>query len=231
MNSNEVNLSIYDNTQAFYKVKRKRASQISIFDHDKIQKTIVKSTPKQVCWNRWKIDNNTKEKLIEYYNTNKYPNQNELKILSDHFDTSIKKIKTFFQNRRQRSKINKEDGINFEDKLYIDDEYIESVYDYHEENIILQQFYELDELDELDKELQFRDLKLEYNELHYISIFSKSLDDLYKIKFKYIVNLNLDDELKLEHISRLNLEYIQNYSIIKKNVDKYLFNILNTIIK
>ena len=191
----------------------------------KIQKTIVKSKQKEVRWSRWKINDSTKERLVKYYDIiNKYPSQNELKMLSDQFEICIKNIKTFFQNRRQRSKINNRDIINFEDKLNIDDKYIESVYDYHETNIILEQF------EKNDEDIQLNKLNLEYNELHYISIFSEQLENLYKIKFDYIADFNIIDELKFEYLKKLNLEYIRNFSILEKNIDKYISNILDIII-
>lgn len=193
----------------------------------KIKKTIVKSNIKKVCWNRWKITDYTKEKLIEYYNSvNKYPDRNELEKLADQFETFTKNIKTFFQNRRQRSKIKQEeDTINFEDKLIIDDEYIESIYDYHETNIILNQF------EKEDNEIDFKYLNLEYNKLYYLNYFSEELDNLYKLKFDYIASYDIDDESKLEYIKKLNLEYVHNLSIIEKNIDKYISNILDIIIK
>ena len=70
----------------------------------KIKKTIVKSNIKKVCWNRWKITDYTKEKLIEYYNSvNKYPDRNELEKLADQFETFTTNIKTFFQNNHQQN--------------------------------------------------------------------------------------------------------------------------------
>ena len=87
----------------------------------------------------------------------------------------------------------------------------------------------LDQFREDDKQLE--NLNLQYNELYYISVLSNGLDRLYKIKFDNIINLNIDDQLKLKHVGNLNLEYIKHFSIIGKNKDKYLFNILNLIIK
>lgn len=203
-----------------------KPTQISIFDHGNIQKTIVKSKKKEVRYNRWKINDDTKKKLIEYYDSvNKFPTKNELKKLADEFETHTKNIRIFFQNKRQRSKIKEQDMINFEDKLIIDDEYIESIYDYHETNIILDQF------EKEDKEMELKYLNLEYNKLNNINFFLEYIDYLYKIKFDYIANLNMDEQLTYRYIIYLNLEYVSNLSIIDKITDEYISNILDIIIK
>ena len=55
-------------------------------------------------WKRWNIHSQTKDYLIEYYeNISKYPTKEELIVLSNKFNVTIKNIKTFFQNRRQRN--------------------------------------------------------------------------------------------------------------------------------
>lgn len=191
-----------------------------------ITKTIVKSNKKEVRWNRWKINDNTKQQLIEYYDyVNKCPTKDELEKLAYQFETHTKNIRTFFQNRRQRSKIKETDIINFENKLFIDDEYIDSIYDYHETNIILNQF------EEENNEIELKYLNIEYNKLHYLNIFSEQIDNSYKINYDYIVNLNIEEELKFTYIKNLNLEYISNLSLIEKITDIYISNILDIIIK
>ena len=55
-------------------------------------------------WNRWIIHPLTKDYLIEYYeNINQYPTKEELIVLSNKFNVTIRNINTFFQNRRHRS--------------------------------------------------------------------------------------------------------------------------------
>ena len=55
-------------------------------------------------WKRWNIHSQTKDYLIEYYeNISKYPTKEQLIVLSNKFNVTIKNIKTFFQNRRQRN--------------------------------------------------------------------------------------------------------------------------------
>lgn len=194
-----------------------------------IKKTIVKSNKKDVRWNRWKINDNTKQQLIEYYDSvNKCPTKDELEKLAYQFETHTKNIRIFFQNRRQRSKIKETDMINFENKLLIDDKYIESIYDHHETNIILNQF---EKEEEENNEMELKYLNSEYNKLHYLNIFSEQIDNSYKINFDYIVCLNIEEELKLGYIINLNLEYVCNLSLIEKITDIYISNILDIITK
>ena len=165
-----------------------------------------------------------KKKLIEFYDSvNKYPTKNELKRLADEYDTCTKNIRIFFQNRRQRNKINDEDIINYEDKKIIHDQYIESIYDYHETNIILDQFEKED--------IKLKYLNLEYNKLNNINFLLEYIDNLYTVNYDYIVNLDIDENLIFGYVINLNFEYVYYSSIIDKITDDNISNILDIIIK
>lgn len=140
-----------------------------------LQKNISKMNKKNwKRWKRWKIDNKTKEYLINYYeNINKYPTSYEINQLSNQFNVTDKNIKIFFQNRRQRNK-----------KDIIDNKFEDDLYNLYENNIINKQF------EKENEQILFKKSNLDYKKLCKIYILSIILKNLFYSQFNYIMNLN-----------------------------------------